>query len=76
MSGCPLHASPFKSEIVKTRMDTKFQGALEAGDLDAIRRCPKTDLHNHGWAGAAPKDVQAILRKPIAFDGGDACLGR
>jgi adenosine deaminase len=25
-----------------------FTDALEAGDLDAVRACPKADLHNHG----------------------------
>ena len=25
-----------------------FTDALEAGDLDAVRACPKGDLHNHG----------------------------
>jgi hypothetical protein len=48
---------------------TAFQAALEAGDLDAIRRIPKSDLHNHfflsgnralvsAWAGTdiAPLD--------------------
>jgi adenosine deaminase len=48
-----------------------FQAALEAGDLDAIRRVPKSDLHNHfflggnralvsGWAG---KDIAPLDRK-------------
>jgi adenosine deaminase len=29
-------------------MRTPFADALVSGDLDAIRRCPKSDLHNHG----------------------------
>ena len=28
-----------------------FQTALETGDLDAIRRIPKSDLHNHFFLG-------------------------
>src|SRR5580658_3146816 len=42
-------------------MNEEFQQALRAEDLEAIRRCPKTDLHNHGWAGADPAAVAAIL---------------
>jgi adenosine deaminase len=42
-------------------MNKEFQQALKAEDLEAIRRCPKTDLHNHGWAGAEPESVAAIL---------------
>ena len=30
---------------------TAFQTALETGDLDAIRRVPKSDLHNHFFLG-------------------------
>jgi adenosine deaminase len=42
-------------------MDEAFQQALKAGDLQAIRKCPKADLHNHGWAGAEPAAVGAII---------------
>ncbi len=42
-------------------MNEMFQQALKAGDLDAVRRVPKADLHNHGWAGADPAAVAAIL---------------
>jgi adenosine deaminase len=42
-------------------VNEEFQRALRVGDLDAIRRCPKSDLHNHGWAGADPASVAAIL---------------
>jgi adenosine deaminase len=42
-------------------MNESFQLALRAGDLDAIRLCPKSDLHNHGWAGAELASVAAIL---------------
>src|ERR1700729_2280283 len=32
-------------------MSNPFQTALEAGDLDAIRACPKSDLHVHAIMG-------------------------
>src|SRR6266851_6063998 len=44
-------------------MNEAFQLALRAENLDAIRLCPKTDLHNHGWAGADPASVATILGK-------------
>jgi adenosine deaminase len=47
-------------------MNEDFQQALKAEDLESIRRCPKTDLHNHGWAGADPASVAAILGKECA----------
>ena len=47
-------------------MNEVFQQALRAEDLDAIRRCPKTDLHNHGWAGADPASVGEILGMRVA----------
>jgi adenosine deaminase len=47
-------------------MNEAFQQALRAGDLDTIRRCPKADLHNHGWAGADPESVAAILGRRVA----------
>jgi adenosine deaminase len=47
-------------------MNEEFQQALRAEDLEAIRRCPKTDLHNHGWAGADPASVEAILGRTLA----------
>jgi len=50
-------------------MNEEFQKALRAGDLEAIRQCPKSDLHNHGWAGAKPEAVGAILgRRIVAID--------
>jgi hypothetical protein len=42
-------------------MNEDFQQALKAEDLEAIRKIPKTDLHNHGLAGADPASVAAIL---------------
>ena len=47
-------------------MNEEFQQALKAEDLEAIRRFPKADLHNHGWAGADPAAVAAILGKTLA----------
>ena len=32
-------------------MMPKFQEALEKGDLNALRHCAKSDLHNHGIGG-------------------------
>jgi adenosine deaminase len=48
-------------------VNEEFQRALRAGDLGAIRRCPKSDLHNHGWAGAAPESVAKILRRKVVL---------
>ncbi|HYR80120.1 MAG TPA: adenosine deaminase, partial [Candidatus Dormibacteraeota bacterium] len=47
-------------------MNEAFQLALRAEDLDAIRSCPKSDLHNHGWAGADSASVAAILGRTYA----------
>jgi adenosine deaminase len=47
-------------------MNEAFMQALVAGDLGAVRRCPKADLHNHGWAGADPACVEPILGRPYA----------
>jgi adenosine deaminase len=47
-------------------MNEEFQQALKAEDLEAIRRFPKADLHNHGWAGGDPEAVAAILGKKLA----------
>ncbi len=46
-------------------MNEEFQQALRAADLEAIRRVPKADLHNHGWAGADPASVGVILGRRI-----------
>jgi hypothetical protein len=32
-------------------MTTSFQDALKTGDLPALRAIPKSDLHNHAFAG-------------------------
>lgn len=41
-----------------------FETALVAGDLDALRRCPKADLHVHGVGGGS----RAYLRDRIGCD--------
>jgi hypothetical protein len=51
----------------------RFADALRDGDIDAIRRAPKADLHTHGWACGnraflrerTGRDI-APLTKPIA----------
>jgi Adenosine deaminase len=48
-----------------------FQGALARGDLDALRRIPKSDLHNHFFLGGnralvsewAGRDIAPLDRK-------------
>jgi adenosine deaminase len=40
-------------------MNQTFQEALRAGDLDTIRRFPKSDLHNHLVGGGNPAYVSA-----------------
>src|SRR5262249_42680157 len=47
-------------------MNEAFQRALKAEDLESIRKVPKTDLHNHGVAGADPASVEAILGRRFA----------
>jgi adenosine deaminase len=45
---------------------TAFQAALETGDLNAIRRVPKSDLHNHFFLGGNRALVSAWAGKDIA----------
>jgi adenosine deaminase len=45
---------------------TAFQAALENEDLDAIRRVPKSDLHNHFFLGGNRALVSAWAGKDIA----------
>jgi hypothetical protein len=45
---------------------TSFQAAVEAGDLDAIRRVPKSDLHNHFFLGGNRALVSEWAGKDIA----------
>ena len=40
-----------REPIETSAVMTSFQVALETGDLDAIRRVPKSDLHNHFFLG-------------------------
>ena len=47
-------------------MNEAFQQALKGEDLESIRNIPKTDLHNHGVAGADPASVEAILGRRFA----------
>ncbi len=47
-------------------MNDAFQQAFKSENLDAIRKCPKSDLHNHGWAGAEPAAVAVILGRKCA----------
>lgn len=41
-------------------MPHTFSDALESGDIQAIRACPKADLHTHGLANA---DRAYVLEK-------------
>ena len=46
-----------------------FERALKTEDLEAIRQCPKADLHNHGAAGADPSSVERIIgRRFVPLD--------
>jgi adenosine deaminase len=40
-----------KTSAVQARATSPFIDALTRTDLDAIRRCPKADLHNHAYLG-------------------------
>jgi adenosine deaminase len=43
-----------------------FVAALEEGDLEAIRACPKADLHNHGFASGDRAFVAQRTGRDIA----------
>ncbi len=45
---------------------SSFRTALETGDLDAIRRVPKSDLHNHFFLGGNRTLVSGWADKDIA----------
>jgi adenosine deaminase len=45
-------------------MTSPFQAALQEGDLEALRRCPKADLHVHGIGGGS----RPYLRERIGHD--------
>ena len=50
----------------KRQPRSQFQTALEAGDLGAIRRIPKSDLHNHFFLGGNRALVSEWAGKDIA----------
>jgi len=45
---------------------TSFRAALETGDVDAIRRVPKSDLHDHFFLGGNRALVSKWAGKDIA----------
>ncbi len=47
-------------------MSTPFQAALEAGDLAAIRACPKADLHIHAIMGGCREFIRERTGRDIA----------
>lgn len=54
----------------------KFTDALKNEDLDAVRKCPKADLHNHFVLGGnrqfllkhSGKDIQPIIKPLHSMD--------
>ena len=46
-------------------MATPFQRALEAGDLAALRACPKADLHNHAVGGGNREFLAACSGRDV-----------
>jgi adenosine deaminase len=51
-------------------MASALQTALEAGDLDGIRRCPKADLHVHAVLGGCRQFLRARTGRDVAPLGG------
>jgi adenosine deaminase len=47
-------------------MTTAFEEALKSGDLQAVRACPKADLHTHGWANSDRAYVYEKTGRDIA----------
>src|ERR1700687_4118031 len=47
------------------RCKPALRAALEAGDVQALKRIPKTDLHCHGLLSAPLDAYAAILRHPL-----------
>lgn len=47
-------------------MHSPFQAALEAGDLAALRACPKADLHVHGIGGGHRGYLRELTGRDIA----------
>ena len=42
-----------------------FISALQSGDLPALQRVPKSDLHNHSILGTRIESVESWLQKPL-----------
>jgi len=42
-----------------------FADSLQSGDLSALQRVPKSDLHNHSILGTRIENVESWLRKPL-----------
>ena len=47
-------------------MASDFAAALQRGDMDAVRRAPKADLHIHGYGGGDRAFVQERTGVDIA----------
>jgi hypothetical protein len=45
---------------------TSFKDALKAGDVEALRKVPKSDLHNHAYAGGNREWVSRLTERDIA----------
>lgn len=46
-------------------MNSNFIDALRRRDIEAIRRCPKSDLHNHAYLGGERKHLESLTGKTI-----------
>ncbi|MGO7324447.1 hypothetical protein [Rhizobium ruizarguesonis] len=62
-------------------MPSAFETALTAGNLNAIRACPKSDLHNHALLGGNRQFVEARTGRNVeplhgGNDEADARLGQ
>lgn len=47
-------------------MTTPFQDALRTGSLEALRSIPKSDLHNHAYAGGNRAWVSRVMGRDVA----------
>jgi adenosine deaminase len=64
-------------------MASDFEIALEADDLDGIRRAPKADLHTHGYLGAdrayvrdkTGRDIEPVRAPLVSMDAMHAWVG-
>jgi hypothetical protein len=70
-SGLPLARDAADMTITEQQVEEQqacllFQTALETSDLDAIRRVPKSDLHNHFFLGGNRALVSEWAGKDIA----------